>query len=75
MPVQKKNAILVPVDSDEPVFGGVGLLQIGEVDVFVADDSVTSAVMAGGSAVVQLWTQTDVQHSHCKLQIKKILIK
>ena len=42
------------VDADEPVFGGVGLLQVGQVKVLVADLHVTRAVKARWGTEVQL---------------------
>ena len=43
-----------PVDPDQPVFGGVSLLQVGQLEVLVANDSITSAVKAGRSSEVKL---------------------
>ena len=46
--------LLDPVDPDEPPGGGVGLLQVGEAEVFVADDGVARVVVARRRIVTHL---------------------
>ena len=43
-----------PVNSNKPVLGRVGLLQVLEVDVLVADDSVACSVIASRGPVIHL---------------------
>lgn len=50
--------LLHPVDAHQPVLGSERLLQVLQMDVLVADLSITRAVEAGRCAEVQLWKKS-----------------
>ena len=58
-------ADLDAVDAHQPVLRGVGLLQVGQVKVLVADLHPAGAVVAAGAAEVQLQLPKPAGRSWC----------